>query len=106
MALYRNASKDSAKIAALKAAGNLYGLDAPVRVAETNVAGEDKNVQREAVKGLSKEQLRALRDAERQMEAIAGSQEENPNERKPERAKVTATAGTQLSGWDLRTRES
>ncbi|MHB8974706.1 MAG: hypothetical protein ACYC3X_30115 [Pirellulaceae bacterium] len=68
--IYRNAERSTDKLAALRAINDMCGVNAPQKVAETTVDGKDKDIFRQTVKHLTIEQLRALRDAKKQMERI------------------------------------
>lgn len=70
MELARNAKNDGCKIAALKAAGALYGLDAPQKVAETTSDGKDVNTARTMVEQLTVDELRVLSAARRRLASI------------------------------------
>ena len=63
MRIFRETQNDTSRIAALKAAGCLFGLDAPRKVAETTSNGTDVNVMRQTVRGLTVDELRVLRRA-------------------------------------------
>ncbi len=63
LVIYRTAENDAIKISALRSAGDLYGLNAPVKTAHTTVKGTDIDHVRDAVKELSIEELRVLRKA-------------------------------------------
>ena len=59
--VYREAESDAVKINALRAASDLFGLNAPLKTAHTTSKSTDMNLAREAVKGFTVEELRALR---------------------------------------------
>ncbi len=77
MEIYRTSENDGTKLAALRAAGSLFGVDAPQKVAQTTTDGKD--TRRAAVEGLSVEQLRTLRDVRKHMEKIASGDGESAN---------------------------
>jgi hypothetical protein len=61
--LFRESENDAIKISALRAAGDLYGLNAPQKVAQTTSGGKDVHFIRETVKGLTVDELRVLKKA-------------------------------------------
>ncbi|MHB0954750.1 MAG: hypothetical protein ACYC0X_00080 [Pirellulaceae bacterium] len=79
MEIYRAPDNDGTKLSALRAAGSLYGVDAPQKVAETTVDGQDINVLRQTVEGLTVEELRTLRSARNRMQSIASGESAGSN---------------------------
>ena len=69
--VYREAESDAVKINALRAASDLFGLNAPLKTAHTTSKSTDMNLAREAVKGFTVEELRVFRRARDQMRQIA-----------------------------------
>ncbi|MHB8971025.1 MAG: hypothetical protein ACYC3X_22625 [Pirellulaceae bacterium] len=61
LVIYRTAENDAIKISALRAASDLFGLNAPIKTARTTASGTDVHLIREAVRGLTIDELRTLR---------------------------------------------
>jgi hypothetical protein len=74
--IFRESESDVIKISALRAASDLYGLNAPQRVARTTSDGKDVGPMRQAVQQLTVDELRVLKRVRDRLRQIRNGDDE------------------------------